>query len=130
MHEYTITSNIIEEIIHALQAEGNCKVVAVTLGFGPFTHGSFDSILFWWDVLSKDTIAEGSKLHYKSLDGELFCPTCDEIIKVSQANNYPKDEYLQIFVCPKCQSLQTEIKSGEEIIIIDVEITQNHLIPN
>ncbi len=126
MHEYTLTSNIIEEIIRALQAEDNCKVINVTLGFGPFTHGSFESIQFWWEVLSKDTIAEGSKLVYKPLDGELYCPSCDEVIRASHEHSI--DEYLQIFACPKCHSLQTEIKSGEEIIIIDVEIIQPNIV--
>ena len=129
MHEYTLTANIIEEIIQAVDAEGNCKVLEATLGFGPFAHGSFDSIQFWWEVLSKDTVAEGSKLVYKPLDGELYCPSCKESSIITNGNeDLPKDEYLQIFSCPKCHSLQTEIRSGDEIILIDIEVIQTNLV--
>jgi hydrogenase nickel incorporation protein HypA/HybF len=122
MHEFTLTTNIVEEVITALANEGNCKVIDVTLGFGPFTHGTFESIKFWWDILSKDTILEGSKLIFNSLPGELYCPACETIIEVRNVDKIENDGFLEIFSCPKCRSLQTEIKTGNEIIIIDVQI--------
>ena len=124
MHEYAITSLIIEEILNLNEIKEVTKITKVTLGFGPFSHATFDRIQFWWEYLTEDTIFYGSELIYQEIPGELYCPNCKKNSLIKNRNSIDADDTLLLFACPYCQSLQTEIKSGTDITIINIEVEE------
>jgi hydrogenase nickel incorporation protein HypA/HybF len=124
MHEFTLTNLIVEEILQVNDLQPSSRIKKVNLGLGPFSHATFDRIKFWWEILTKDTIAEGSELIKNELPGKLFCPNCQTESIVKKSNSIEADEALKLFTCPNCQSLQTEIKSGTDITILDLEIVE------
>jgi hydrogenase nickel incorporation protein HypA/HybF len=72
-----------------------------------------DSVQFYWDIVSKGTIADGAILHFKRLPATLECLDCNH--QYTPANNG--------FSCPACDSDRIKVISGDEFFMeaIDVE---------
>ncbi len=110
MHELAVTQNILDI---ALKNAGTRKVKQVNLVIGQFASIVDDSVQFYWDIISKDTSAEGSMLHFERIPGEMTCQKCG-------CTFHPAGE---TFDCPACASSSVKISKGEEFQIdsIDVE---------
>ena len=113
MHELPVTESILEIALrHAQKAEAT-RITDLHLIIGQLATLVDDSIQFYWDMIAKDTIAEGARLHFQRIPAELLCMDC--------GNRYaPGDE---ILACPKCQSVRVKVTAGEEFRLdsIDVE---------
>jgi hydrogenase nickel incorporation protein HypA/HybF len=97
----------------ALRNAGPRKVKQVNLRIGQFASIVDDSVQFYWEIISKDTPAEGSVLHFERVPGEMTCQTCGHTFR-------PTGE---TFNCPACSSPSVKITKGEEFQVdsIDVE---------
>ena len=122
MHEFVLTQQLIDEVIFSLKDHSNAKVVTVNIGFGPFTHATFDRIEFWWNSLVPNTLLEGTKLVKHQLEGKLYCPSCNQEFSITELSDHQYDDF-EIFACPKCGSYQTKILEGTDIIILNIEIS-------
>ena len=123
MHEFSITSLIIEEIVNSTEIQQTSKIKQVTIGLGPFTHATFDRIQWWWDNLTESySSLKGTELVKQDLSGVLYCEHCNIKSIIENDKVLLCDTLLDLYSCPKCQSLQTKIISGEEIKIISVEV--------
>ncbi len=71
-----------------------------------------DSIQFYWDILSENTVCYGAKLHFERVPAELVCLQCQTIYKL--------DGELQ--PCPACGSGQVKVTKGEEFYLDSIEI--------
>jgi len=110
MHELSVTQNVLNI---ALKNAGERKVKQVNLVIGQFSSIVDDSVQFYWDIITKDTSAEGSLLHFERIAGEMTCQDCGRVF-------HPTDE---TFDCPSCSSPSVRISKGEEFQVesIDVE---------
>lgn len=113
MHELSVTESILEIALrYANRAEAK-RVAALHLVIGQLSSIVDDSVQFYWDIISKDTIAEGATLHFRRIPFVLLCRECD-------CRYSPGGED---FACPECGSENFEIVSGEEFYLesLDVE---------
>jgi hydrogenase nickel incorporation protein HypA/HybF len=113
MHELSATQSILEiSLRHAKQANA-ARITDIHLVIGQLATLLDDSIQFYWDMIAKDTPAEGATLHFKRVPAQLQCMVCSE--KYS-----PNGEVIQ---CPNCGSVGAKIIAGEEFFVeaIDVE---------
>ena len=113
MHELPITESILEiSLRHAKQANSR-RVVSIYLVIGQMASIIDDSVQFYWDLISKGTIAEGAELKFRRIPTKLQCQVC--ALKYS-----PGDEN---FACPDCGNSEITIVSGQEFYLeaIDVE---------
>ena len=110
MHELSVTQSVLDI---ALKNAGARKIKQINLVIGQFSSIVDDSIQFYWDIISKDTSAEGSLLHFERIPGEMTCQNCGYVFR-------PTDES---FNCPSCSSPFVRITKGEEFQVesIDVE---------
>lgn len=110
MHELSITQGILEL---ALKNAGGRRVKHVNLVIGQFSSIVDDSVQFYWDIIAKDTAAEGSMLHFERIPGEMTCRACGHVFR-------PNGE---TFACPSCSSPSVRISRGNEFQVesIDVE---------
>lgn len=110
MHELSVTQSILNI---ALKNAGGRKIRQVNLVIGQLSSIVDDSVQFYWDIISKDTPAQGSLLHFERIPGEMICQACRHIFR-------PTGE---TFDCPACSSSFVKISKGEEFQVdsIDVE---------
>ena len=96
MHELPVTESILEITLkHAAKADA-ARVTDIYLVIGQLSSILDDSVRFYWDIISKETIAEGAELHFKRIPTELECQVCGK--------RYEPGEDL---ACPACQSWLT-----------------------
>ncbi len=113
MHELAVTQGILDiSLRHAEEANAK-KITDINLVVGQFSSIVDDSVQFYWDIIAKDTIAQGAVLHFNRVPGEMTCQSCGHAFR-------PDGE---TFACPSCSSPSVRITKGEEFRVdsIDVE---------
>ncbi len=113
MHELSVTQNILEIALRHAEEAGADHILSLELTIGELTSIVDDSIQFYWDIISKDTLAEGAELHFKRLPAELLCLDCNR--RYSPGNGE--------FTCPACESAHVQIVSGREFFLDAIHVT-------
>jgi hydrogenase nickel incorporation protein HypA/HybF len=112
MHELAVTESLLEITLrHAEQADAK-RVTDLYLVIGQLSSIVDDSVQFYWDIISKDTPAEGATLHFHRVPVELICQNCGE-------RYAPEGED---FACPKCHSEQIKLAAGEEFYLDSIQV--------
>jgi hydrogenase nickel incorporation protein HypA/HybF len=112
MHELSVTENVLEIACkHAEKAKAK-KVTDIYLVIGHLSSIVDDSVQFYWNVISKDTICEDANLHFKRESARLVCLNC-------QTEYTLEDE---LTPCPNCGSARVRILSGDEFNLESIEI--------
>ena len=77
MHELSVTESILEIALrHANNANAK-RITNLYLVIGQLASIVDDSVQFYWDIISKDSIAEGAVLHFRRLPATLACQECN-----------------------------------------------------
>jgi hydrogenase nickel incorporation protein HypA/HybF len=110
MHEFSLTQNLLEL---ALKNANSRRIKNVNLLIGPFSDEREESIQFYWRDLSKGTLGEGAKLHFKHVTIEMKCLACGGTLHLEDNES----------LCKYCQNGRLQLLSGEEVRLesIDVE---------
>jgi hydrogenase nickel incorporation protein HypA/HybF len=113
MHELAVTQSILDISMRHANEAGAKRITDINLVVGQFSSIVDDSVQFYWDIIAKETIAQGATLHFNRIPGEMTCGACGHTFR-------PNDE---TFACPSCSSTQVMITKGEEFRVdsIDVE---------
>jgi hydrogenase nickel incorporation protein HypA/HybF len=113
MHELGATQAMIDRAIRQAGERHAGRIVDVYVVMGGISGFSEEPVRFYWGELSKGTIAEGARLHFRKIETELQCMAC--FTRYRPEN----DEIL----CPNCGSSGAKILSGEEFYMeaLDVE---------
>ena len=110
MHELPITQSILDiSLRHAGEAE---RVTKINLVIGDLSSVVGDSVSFYWDILSKDTIAEGAVLHFERIKTRFLCTACQ----------HEYEPEAKEFKCPNCESDQVKILAGKEFQVESIEV--------
>jgi hydrogenase nickel incorporation protein HypA/HybF len=113
MHELTVTENILEIALrHAASAQAR-KITSLYLVIGQLSSIIDDSVQFYWDIISKGTLAAGASLYFQRIAVEMACQKC----------NHHYSPPGEDFACPECGSTIVKPLAGEEFYLeaIDVE---------
>ena len=113
MHELAVTQSILDISLRHVEQAGAKHITDINLVVGKFSSIVDDSVQFYWDIIAKETIAQGAVLHFNRIPGEMTCGSCGHTFR-------PGDE---TFECPACSSALVRITGGEEFRVdsIDVE---------
>lgn len=112
MHELTVTESILEiSLRHARDANAD-HITNIYLVIGQLASIVDDSVQFYWDIISADTIAAGARLHFKRLPATLTCLDCNHTFNPN-ANG---------FSCPSCNSDHVKVVSGDEFYMEAIDI--------
>lgn len=112
MHELSVTESILEIVLASAHANDAIEVTDISLTIGALSSIIDDSVQFYWDHISKDTIAENARLHFNRVVATLKCRDCGTEYELNQ----------ELMPCPNCSSINLEIISGEEFQINHIEI--------
>ena len=111
MHELGITENIVNIAVDKAKEAQASEITKINLVIGELSGFVPDCIEFYFDFLSKDSIAEGATLHFELTPSQFRCRSCSTVFR-------PQDT---IWTCPKCQSQSVEITGGRELYIESIE---------
>ena len=113
MHELAVTESILEISLRHAQNANAKRITNLYLVIGQFASIVDDSVQFYWDIVSEETIANGATLHFRRLPATLACLDCTHQFKPIGDG----------FSCPKCNSDHIKVVSGNEFYMeaIDVE---------
>ena len=116
MHELAVTESILKTAAEYAEKSNAVKVTDINLVIGKLSSFVDDSISFYWDFVSKETICQGAALHFERPPARLLCQECN--------NEYLLDDSLT--PCPICDSTKIKILSGDEFRIdsIQIELSQ------
>lgn len=112
MHELAVTESILNIAVkHAQQAQAS-KVTDLYLVIGRLASIVDDSVQFYWDIISNDTVCQGAKLHFQRVPAAMLCLDCSQ--------EYTLDG--ELTPCPHCQSSRVKVVSGDQFWLDSIEI--------
>jgi len=113
MHELYATQAILEKAVQKAQEANARRVTNLYLVVGEISTYADESVQFYWDDISKGTLADGAKLHFRHVLAELQCMNCF-------TKYHPAEGEI---VCPNCGSVGAKVVAGEEFFMeaLDVE---------
>jgi hydrogenase nickel incorporation protein HypA/HybF len=114
MHELSVTESILEISLRHARIANARKITNLYLVIGQLASIVDDSVQFYWDIISKDTIAEGALLHFRRLPAKLACLECNH--QYTPGNDG--------FSCPNCKSEHVKVISGDEFFMEAIDIDQ------
>jgi hydrogenase nickel incorporation protein HypA/HybF len=112
MHELGVTENIVNIVLAKAGEAQASKIIQINLVIGELSGYVPNCIQFYFDSLSKDTIAQGAVLHFELVPTQLRCRKCSTVF-------HPQDT---LWSCPKCQGHSIEISRGREFYIESIEV--------
>ena len=115
MHELAVTESILKVATEAAERAGGGTVTGIHLVIGDLASVIDDCVQFYWDIVSKDTPAQGATLHFRRVPMKFECQECHREF------GHEGESYL----CPACGSLKVKVVAGDEFRLeaIDLEET-------
>jgi len=112
MHELPVSQNILDISLKYANIESASKIIKINIVIGQLSSFIDESIKFYWDIISKDTIAEGAELIFTRIPAEFICQKCNTSFPLTGSH----------YFCPKCESTQLEIIKGKEFYLDSIDI--------
>jgi hydrogenase nickel incorporation protein HypA/HybF len=112
MHELAVTQALLALVVERAAAAQAAKVTDIHIEIGDLASYVDESVQFYWDIISKDTAAEGAILHFARIPLSMRCSACEKEFKPDGMT----------FSCPNCSSDKVQVVSGEEFRLVGLDI--------
>lgn len=112
MHELPVTESILEIVQEKAAQAGASRIARINLVLGDWSGFVDDCIQFYFDILSKETPAEGAALAFQRIPARFHCRSCGA--------DFEPQEY--DWRCPQCGSLGGELIAGREFYVESIEV--------
>jgi hydrogenase nickel incorporation protein HypA/HybF len=112
VHELGITDQLLSLTLKHAEQAGASRVARLNLVIGEFSSVVDESIQFYWDMMTENTLAEGAELVFTRVPGELECEVCGEIVSFSAYEGQ----------CPACGGAQMHIHNGSQFQLESIEV--------
>ena len=113
MHELSVTQSILDIAVKHAERAGAARILAINVVVGDLTGFVHDSIQFYFDFLSRGTLAAGATLNIERVPARARCRECG-------AEYHPPDT--RLWSCPECGALGGEIVAGREFSVASLEV--------
>lgn len=110
MHELSIAKNIVEIIKESVNEKELHEVDKVILKVGELSGVVTDSLLFSLQAITSETELQNAKFETENIPFAIKCNTCGKISNTE----------LGIVKCPLCGNKDTEVISGNELLISEI----------
>jgi len=112
MHELSVVESMVSVVLKHAEKNRATKVTKINMVLGEVSSVMEEPVRFYFDIISKDTVAQGAELAFKRTPLEARCRDCGEVFKVVEFD----------FTCPGCKGNETEVISGREFQVESIEI--------
>lgn len=114
MHELSITESILNLAMEKATEAGAEKITRINLVIGEMAGIVGDCVQFYFDTISRDTIAAGAELVFDYRPVQAKCRAC--------GNVYPPKE--QDWTCPACGKTEVDVVGGRECYMESLEVDE------
>jgi len=121
LHEFSVTSQIVDNILKEAERHEAKKVVQVNLAIGKLTFLGIEQVRFAYKLLVKGTIAEKSRLVIREKDGIVKCGKCGYEGDFKYEDNPIYHVPMPTLKCPKCENT-VDIIGGKECTIESIKL--------
>jgi len=112
MHELAVTESIFNIAMkHAKEAQAS-RVTDLYVVIGRLSSIVDDSVQFYWDMITEDTLCAGSLLHFQRVPAQLLCFDCSKEFTLDS----------ELAPCPSCGSAKIKVISGDQFYLDSIEI--------
>jgi len=112
MHELSITQGILSIAVEKANEVQASKVTKINLIIGELSGVVNECVEFYFDLLSKDTIAAQASLSFHQPPIQLRCRSCAAVFSPDNLD----------WACPICREQKIEIISGRECRVESIEV--------
>ena len=111
VHELSIVTHLLEMVEGEAARVHARRVVDINLVIGERAHVVDDSLLFCFDLLAANTIAEGAQVHIRRTTMTFRCPRDGDYVPA-------EDD----FGCPTCQEVGKMADQASELLVESIEV--------
>ena len=122
MHEMPVTQNLINMAIEHAQGR---RITDIYLQVGQFAAVVPDSVEVFFGYLSKDTLAEGAKLHFEMIPVEMTCQDCNTKADVSEWQSERPQFIMAKAIargCVQCGSKKLRVTNGVSFGMVSLDV--------
>ncbi|WP_129677606.1 hydrogenase maturation nickel metallochaperone HypA [Candidatus Chloroploca sp. Khr17] len=110
MHELAITEGLLKVAVGA--ADGR-RIRSISLVIGALSSVVDDSVQFYFDILSRESAAEGAQLVFRRIPADGICLACGTTTLVTPP--LP-------LACAACGSRQLRVTGGDQFQVESIEV--------
>jgi hydrogenase nickel incorporation protein HypA/HybF len=118
MHELAITQSMLEVALRHAQQAGAQRIVRINLVVGDLSGIVGESVQFYFDIISRGTLAEGAELVFRRVPAGFRCRACGAEYEPHAPGAAPD----MTWACPACGQLQPEVVGGREFLVESIEV--------
>ena len=112
MHELSVTQSMLDLVLEEAKKSQAQRIRKINLVLGEMSGIVDECVDFYFDFLSKDTIASGATLSFRTVPMRVRCRNCGEVFTPKEFD----------WACPKCQESGAEVIAGNELYIESIEV--------
>jgi len=112
MHELSITESILSIALEQAKVAQASKISKINLTIGELSGIVDECVQFYFDIISKDTIAAEASLSFYRPPTKLRCRSCATTFLPNNLD----------WACPNCHEVKIEIISGRECHVESIEV--------
>jgi hydrogenase nickel incorporation protein HypA/HybF len=111
MHEMALAQSMLEIVEQTARANGAARVTLVCIEIGALSHVAPDALRFCFDVVTRETVADGALLEIRTTPGEAWCMPCGMSVALPRLGE----------ACPHCGSYQLTVSNGDAMRVLEIE---------
>jgi hydrogenase nickel incorporation protein HypA/HybF len=111
MHELSVATAVVDT---ACKHANGRPVSVVSMRVGRLRQVVPDSLRFYFEIVTRDTVCAGARLELEEIELQLECGEC--------GSRWSPE--LPVFRCPECGSAEVSIEAGEELEVDYIEVEE------
>ena len=112
MHELSVTQGILDIALEKAREAQAARITGINLVVGEMSSILDDCVQFYFDFLSRDSIASGAVLSFNRIPMQVCCRNC--------GLTFSPDKWP--WTCPQCSQWSAELVAGQEFYIDSIEV--------
>ena len=112
MHELSVTQGILDIALEKAKETQATRITGINLVVGEMSSIIDDCVQFYFDFLSRDSIASGAILSFTRIPMQVRCRSCGLTFSPDKLP----------WNCPQCDQWDAEIVAGQEFYIDSIEV--------
>lgn len=112
MHEFSITESMLSLALEKANEAKAGRITRINLVVGELSGIVSECVQFYFDAISKNTIAGGAELVFETKPTTVRCHKCNNVFTPGDHN----------WACPECHETGIDIISGRECYMESIEV--------